>query len=111
MAGIQPAVVQMDGIPQRLSPGDLRLSQRRRLLRDGRIVVRRGWSLIDCTIQDTSTGGARLSVQPVCDLPREFDLLYVAEGKLVPCELCWRRGDRVGVRFTSNFRKAPPYRL
>jgi hypothetical protein len=111
MACIQAATIQMADILQRLTPGDLRLSQRRRLLKDGRIVVRRGWSLIDCTIRDTSTGGARLSVQPVCDLPREFDLLYVAEGKLVPCELRWRRGDRVGVRFTGNFRKAPPYRL
>lgn len=88
-----------------------RRAPRRRLLRDGRIVIRKGWSLFDCTIRDTSTDGARLSLKPECELPREFDLLHVTEKALIPCELKWRRGDRLGVRFTGSARPAPPYRL
>lgn len=88
-----------------------RCAQRHRLLKDGRIVIHRGWSLIDCAIRDTSASGARLSIKLQCELPQKFDLLYVTEEKLVPCEVRWRRGDRLGVRFSGPFRKAPPYRL
>jgi hypothetical protein len=90
---------------------ELRHVRRTRLLKDGRIVLHRGWSLIDCTIRDTSDTGARVSVKLQCELPQNFDLLYVSEEKLVPCEVRWRRGDRLGVRFSGPFRKAPPYRL
>jgi hypothetical protein len=93
------------------SPAEMRRSQRRRVLKDGRIVIRRGWSLIDCAIRDLSAGGARLTVKPECELPKEFDLLYVTDQLLIPCEIRWRRGDRLGVRFTGPSRKAPPYRL
>lgn len=90
---------------------ELRHVRRTRLLKDGRIVLHRGWSLIDCAIRDTSDSGARLSVKPLCELPQNFDLLYVTEERLVPCEVRWRRGDRLGVRFSGPFRKSPPYRL
>jgi hypothetical protein len=56
---------------------ELRHVRRTRLLKDGRIVLHRGWSLIDCAIRDTSDSGARLSVKPHCELPQNFDLLYV----------------------------------
>jgi hypothetical protein len=90
---------------------DLRQEPRRRILKEGRIVIRRGWSLINCSIRDTSRGGARLSVKPETVLPKEFDLLFVTEQLLVPCEIRWRRGERMGVRYTGPSRKAPPYRL
>jgi PilZ domain len=91
--------------------GELRCVHRQRLFKDGRIVIHRGWSLIDCAIRDASDSGARLSVKPQSELPQTFELLYVTEEKLVPCELRWRRGDRLGVRFSWPFRKAPPCRL
>jgi len=93
------------------SLNDSRCTHRRRMLKDGRIVINKGWSLIDCAIRDVSTAGARLSVKPQCELPNELELLFVTEEMLVPCELRWRRGDRLGVRFIGPSRKAPPYRL
>jgi hypothetical protein len=93
------------------SLSDNRCAQRRRMLKDGRIVINKGWSLIDCAIRDVSNAGARLSVKPQCELPNELELLFVTEETLVPCELRWRRGDRLGVRFIGPSRKAPPYRL
>jgi hypothetical protein len=90
---------------------ELRNVRRTRLLKDGRIVLHRGWSLIDCAIRDISDSGARLSVKSHRELPQKFDLLYVTEERLVPCEVRWRRGDRLGVRFSGPFRKSPPYRL
>jgi PilZ domain-containing protein len=94
-----------------LSLNDNRCAQRRRMLKDGRIVINKGFSLIDCAIRDVSPSGARLSVKPQCELPSELELLFVTEETLVPCELRWRRGDRLGVKFTGPSRKAPPYRL
>ena len=93
------------------SLNDKRCAQRRRMLKDGRIVINKGWSLIDCAIRDMSTAGARLSVKPECELPDELELLFVTEETLVPCQLCWRRGNRLGVKFTGPSRKSPPYRL
>ena len=93
------------------SSNDNRCAQRRRMLKDGRIVINKGWSLIDCAIRDVSTAGARLSVKPQSELPNDLELLFVSDETLVPCELRWRRGGLLGVKFTGPSRKAPPYRL
>jgi hypothetical protein len=93
-------------------PAELRRVFRRRVLKEGRIVIRRGWSLISCTIRNISETGACISVaEPQCDVPKEFDLLFVNESQLIPCEIRWRKGERIGLRFTGSARRAPAYRL
>jgi hypothetical protein len=43
-------------------PEELQRAFRRRVLKEGRIVIRRGWSLINCTIRNISETGACISV-------------------------------------------------
>lgn len=43
-------------------PEELRQAFRKRVLKEGRIVIRRGWSLINCTIRNISEAGACISV-------------------------------------------------
>lgn len=81
-----------------------RYAQRQRLLKDGQIIMRKGWSLFDCRITNTSTGGAGLALNAASHLPQEFDLLYLTEQTLVPCEISWRRGNRLGVKYIGPFR-------
>jgi hypothetical protein len=90
----------MTEVLQAPSAAETRRIYRRRLLRDGQIIILKGWSRITCTIRDTGTGGARLAVKAECKLPRRFDLFFITDQKLIPCEMRWRRGERLGVRFT-----------
>jgi hypothetical protein len=91
----------MDSVVQ---SADSRLAQRQRLLRDGQIILHRGWSLLDCRIVNASASGAGLTLNGASPLPQEFDLLHIREQTLVPCEVSWRRGNRLGVRFTGPVR-------
>src|SRR5688572_15482723 len=93
-------------------PEELQRAFRRRVLKEGRIVIRRGWSLINCTIRNISETGACISVaEAQCDVPKDFDLMFVNERQLVPCELRWRKCERMGLRFTGPARRAPAYKL
>jgi hypothetical protein len=93
-------------------PDELRRALRKRVLKEGRIVIRRGWSLINCAIRNISETGACISLtEAECEVPKEFDLLFVNESQLVPCEIRWRKGERLGLRFTAPARRAPAYRL
>ena len=91
------------------SAAETRRTYQRRLQKDGQIVILKGWSRITCTIRDTGAGCARLSVKGECKLPRRFDLLFVTEQMLIPCEVLWRRGERLGVRFAGPSRNRLDY--
>jgi hypothetical protein len=55
---------------------------------------------VDCLIADISGGGAQLVIQGAGSLPDEFVLALSRYGEARrPCEVCWRAGDRIGVRF------------
>ena len=52
-----------------------------------------------------SASGARLSVTGSVSAPDTFELVVEVDAIEVPCEVVWRRGQEIGVRFT-----APPQR-
>ena len=85
-----------------------RRCRRRRVLREGRIVLNAGWSLVNCAIHDQSEAGAKLRVPATTALPNNFELLCVTERMLYQTELMWRRGDDLGVAFVGTPRRAPP---
>jgi hypothetical protein len=86
-----------------------RANSRRRVLKEGRIVIGRGWPNVPCAIRDTSPNGARLLVKAESKVPGRFELEFVSDLTFVPCELCWRRGDQLGVRYIGPLRKGPLY--
>jgi len=73
---------------------------RRRVLKKGLILFNEGRSSIGCHIQDISETGAKLVPVDVFSCPSEF-LLKLPVGEPRECEVMWRRGDRVGVRFVG----------
>ena len=85
-----------------------RRSPRHRVLKDGKIVMKNNWSVVDCCIRDLSDTGARLTCQDPLAVPNEFSLLFPATLMIRDAAVVWRRNDQVGVHFTSAARKAPP---
>ena len=85
-----------------------RRSPRHRVLKDGKIVLKNNWSVVDCCVRDLSDTGARLTCQDPLAVPNEFRLLFPATLTIRDAAVVWRRNDQVGVHFTSPSRKAPP---
>lgn len=84
-----------------MTDSDNRSGQRRRMLKQGRIVTNSGHSTIDCVVRDMSLGGARLKVENGLAVPALFELLLVSEEARVPAEVVWRRPNEVGIRFAA----------
>jgi PilZ domain len=60
---------------------------------------------MECVVRDISLGGARIEVDETFALPTEFALEIPQRGAMLLCELQWRNGDAVGVKFLD--RQAP----
>ena len=77
---------------------DRRGSRRQRVLKKGLILFNDGRSSIGCQILDLTDIGAKLLPIDVFSCPGEF-ILKPQIGEYHHCEVMWRRGDRIGVRF------------
>ena len=56
-------------------------------------------STITCLIRDLSISGAALDITNPHDIPERFNLVFRADGTLIPCHVIWREEDRIGVVF------------
>lgn len=56
-------------------------------------------STINCLIRDISISGAALDVTNSHDIPECFNLVFRADGTLIPCHVIWRQEERIGVAF------------
>jgi hypothetical protein len=66
-------------------------------LKPGKIVLKDGLSVFDCTLRNVSVAGACLLVGNGLSLPGDFVLKL--DGNTIRCDVAWRRLDRVGVSF------------
>jgi hypothetical protein len=73
-----------------------------RLLLQGKIVSHDGTTVIDVRIRDMSASGAILRIPPDVDLPENFSLLVVSDGKHYLAEKHWRKGERLVVQFVGE---------
>ena len=78
-----------------------RLFQRTRALRGGSIVFNRASSTISCSMTNHSDGGAKLDVASPLGIPATFELKLPGQPGRRLCEVIWRRGNALGVQFTS----------
>lgn len=79
---------------------DRRKAERKRMLRRGRIVFRKGYGVIDCVLLDLSETGARLRAPGLLALPDQFEL-RIEHGPSYVVELAFRNLETVGVRFLA----------
>jgi PilZ domain len=81
-----------------------RKSQRRRVLKTGKIVFNGGRSLIDCTVRNISDTGALLRVTSPVGIPEQFVLYIEADGFQRTAKVVRRTSHGVAVNFK---RRAP----
>lgn len=85
---------------------DKRAQQRRRTLKDGRVLLPGSRVTYDCAIRDVSETGAKIRLQSdSIMLPEQFELVFVADGLAYPAIRKWRRGGEYGVALTGQPRK------
>ena len=83
---------------------------RRRVLKSGLICFNAKHSTLPCAVRDISDNGAKLTVGNAVGVPDTFELYIELDGTWVFCEVVWRRGDVVGVRYTSPPKTQSPKR-
>jgi hypothetical protein len=71
---------------------------RRRVIKSALIVFQGGHCTMGCQVLDTSDSGALLMPADVVICPNEF-VLKPRVGPARDCEVVWRKGTRLGVRY------------
>ena len=80
---------------------DLRTSARSRSMIGGKAVFNNRHSILDCTVRDVSTTGAKLVFAAPVSVPDEFDLELPQKGRTHRVRVMWRAAERCGVQFLS----------
>ena len=79
-------------------PADRRRHPRRRVLKNALIVYNNRHCSMNCQILDLSDSGAKLLPADIFACPSEFELKPPI-GEVRYCEVVWRRGTQIGVRY------------
>lgn len=79
---------------------DSREAERRRVLLAGKIVHGEGAFTCDCALRNLSDSGARLRLQTEIVLPKSFYVIELRNGIAHECQVIWRDGTELGVKFT-----------
>jgi PilZ domain len=90
--------------------GDARVAPRRRMLKSGTIAYNDRHVTIGCILRDMSATGARLRIEGSVTAPDTFELIIPLDGLQTHCQVVWRAGQDVGVRFLAAPRAVTPRR-
>jgi hypothetical protein len=85
--------------------GDKRIAARKRVLKAGLVAYNDRHVSVPCTVRDISDTGARLKIDGSVSAPDTFDLIVDMDGLEASCEVVWRNGKELGVRFLAAPRK------
>ena len=69
------------------------------------------WTLVDCTVRDLSASGARIICKDQMAVQNEFRFLILADNTICNAKVVWRRGDELGIAFTSEKTRAPARKI
>jgi hypothetical protein len=83
------------------APDDLRIAPRRRMLKAGVVAYNDRHVTIPCLVRDVSATGARLRIEASVTAPDTFDLVIDLDGMEASCQVVWRKGADLGVRFLA----------
>ena len=80
---------------------EARAALRRRVLKSGIAASNDRRLTVSCAVRDLSATGARLRVEGLRTVPDTFELIIDLDGLEADCQVMWRKGGEVGVRFVS----------
>jgi hypothetical protein len=73
---------------------------RKSVSQPGWITLDGGFAARQCVVQDMSASGAKITMQDTNVLPGKFRLALARDARLGrTCEVVWRRGKSIGVKF------------
>ena len=73
---------------------------RKSLRQPGWITLEGGFAARQCVVQNMSSTGAKITIDDPNMLPAKLRLAFTRDARTGrPCEVVWRRGKSVGVRF------------
>jgi hypothetical protein len=73
---------------------------RKSLSQPGWITLEGGFAARPCVVQDMSSTGAKITIQDPNVLPAKLRLAFARDARTGRnCEVVWRRGSSVGVKF------------
>jgi hypothetical protein len=79
-----------------------RYVQRTKVLRGAKIILPRHSSVIHCTVQNLTAGGACLKVANTYGMPQTFELTFEHGRTRRACRVVWRTHDELGVSFQDE---------
>jgi len=75
---------------------------RKSLQQSGWITLEGGFAARPCVVQDMSTSGAKVTIDDPNPLPARLRLAFSRDARTGRnCEVVWRRGRSVGVKFVQ----------
>ena len=75
---------------------------RKTLTQPGWITLDGGFAARQCVVQDMSASGAKISIDDPNALPATMRLAFSRDARTGrPCQVVWRRGNSVGVKFVG----------
>jgi PilZ domain len=80
---------------------EARMAPRRRMLKSGKIAYADRHVTVECLVRDISATGARLRVEGSVSAPDTFELLVPLDGLEANCEVVWRAGADLGIKFLA----------
>ena len=73
---------------------------RKSLHQPGWITLEGGFAARPCVVQDMSATGAKITIDDPNVLPARLRLAFVRDARTGrPCEVVWRRGKSLGIKF------------
>jgi PilZ domain len=79
-----------------------RIAKRQRVLKGAKLVSMSNGSVTDCTIRDMSETGARIICGDQMAVANEFRIYIPSENAMRNARVVWRRGELIGIEFTSE---------
>ncbi len=70
-------------------------------LKSAQVIVEESGGTEDCIVINMSDGGAAIQLTGNLDMPQTFHL-KIQQGPAQPCEVCWRHGNKLGIRFLHD---------
>jgi len=72
---------------------------RRRRYQSAWITLEDGTTNCKCQVEDVSQAGAKITVDRAVEVGKLFDIAFVPRAAARRCEVVWRRGNTLGIRF------------
>lgn len=82
--------------------GSKKRAARKSMYQSGWITLEGGFAARTCVVQDMSETGARITIEDPNTLPAKLRLAFSRDARTGrPCEVVWRRGKTLGVKFVQ----------